>query len=542
VAQVKVGWLKPPEAIGGIDHLGTQAPCIMVYSALLPGVTNVTDRARYYSFYAWVIWSFERRYLGTNSVQADFVEHLRRADCLFTLVAERHSKQTDNVPERHGAAMAGRNELLPALRDLELGRPLDLAEFAGHGIRRYFKNRLGGLGQYYIGTLAQLNILEVRRDGWPAYTPDRGRALAEAFDAFVQGELFWEVCSQGFVSLVQLDALATFCPCNLCQSEKERETLLAMCFAAPPFDDTTAPRRRETLQLLMHLTQMCSTSSPPVDLSALAFRGAVYCHQLPNGSHWDLPEHLQVSLRKWGVYQASDILSVAFQGLFTAGLLQMEADGPRHQNVDAFVSDFLGKEWVVKVLSGWRQMSLAEASQEKQGSGALQRDWFDPDHEVQLAESLVSWGVDATRQSARLRAAIDVLITLLVKLDTDPISLSDMGAFAEELRPYPINILSFQQRVRGLMSQSVDQVVGTLLQWAMQTHLRVALRKLRQTGTSSFRFYLSELGLVVVSATGPAHTVPRFRQGMQMLRDLKLIERDASGVTKVSADGQAYVP
>ena len=55
-----VAWVKPPEPIRGLDHLGVQAPCIALYGQLLPGITNVTDRARYYSFYSWLLWSFRK--------------------------------------------------------------------------------------------------------------------------------------------------------------------------------------------------------------------------------------------------------------------------------------------------------------------------------------------------------------------------------------------------------------------------------------------------------------------------------------------------
>ncbi|HQP37582.1 MAG TPA: hypothetical protein PLI95_20495, partial [Polyangiaceae bacterium] len=57
-----VAWVRPPEPIRGLDHLGVQAPCIALYGQLLPGITNVTDRARYYTFHPWVLWSFEKRY------------------------------------------------------------------------------------------------------------------------------------------------------------------------------------------------------------------------------------------------------------------------------------------------------------------------------------------------------------------------------------------------------------------------------------------------------------------------------------------------
>ncbi len=48
-------WVKPFHAIGGRDHLGVGAPSEHLYAQLLPGITNVTDRARYYSFYPWMV-------------------------------------------------------------------------------------------------------------------------------------------------------------------------------------------------------------------------------------------------------------------------------------------------------------------------------------------------------------------------------------------------------------------------------------------------------------------------------------------------------
>ena len=45
--KIETSWVSPPLSIGGLDHLGTQAPCVLIYGQLLPGITNVTDRARF---------------------------------------------------------------------------------------------------------------------------------------------------------------------------------------------------------------------------------------------------------------------------------------------------------------------------------------------------------------------------------------------------------------------------------------------------------------------------------------------------------------
>ena len=47
---------------------------------------------------------------------------------------------------------------------------------------RYFKNRLGGLGQYYVSTLRELGLLDNTEGKTPRYTLERGAVLAEAMD------------------------------------------------------------------------------------------------------------------------------------------------------------------------------------------------------------------------------------------------------------------------------------------------------------------------------------------------------------------------
>jgi hypothetical protein len=60
--QQTLGWLERPQKKIGLDNLGTQQPCVAIYTWLLPGATNVTDRAASYGFYPWFIRAFEARY------------------------------------------------------------------------------------------------------------------------------------------------------------------------------------------------------------------------------------------------------------------------------------------------------------------------------------------------------------------------------------------------------------------------------------------------------------------------------------------------
>ena len=104
MADATTGWVLPPNPIGGLDHLGVQAHCTALYAQLLPGITNVTDRARYYSFHPWVLRQFEQRY--SDHSPGAFNRVLRRAECLFALAAIQRGKQdAPENPGRHDAAV-----------------------------------------------------------------------------------------------------------------------------------------------------------------------------------------------------------------------------------------------------------------------------------------------------------------------------------------------------------------------------------------------------------------------------------------------------
>src|ERR1017187_4719440 len=47
--------LRDRKVIDGLDHLGIELVSVNLYQSMLPGLTNVTERARYYAFYPWTI-------------------------------------------------------------------------------------------------------------------------------------------------------------------------------------------------------------------------------------------------------------------------------------------------------------------------------------------------------------------------------------------------------------------------------------------------------------------------------------------------------
>lgn len=75
----------------GNDPLGMQNTSVAIYQSLMPGISNVTLRVRYYGFYVWLTDEYAR-----NSGSTDIEEwciFLRRAEALYALTAYFNSER-----------------------------------------------------------------------------------------------------------------------------------------------------------------------------------------------------------------------------------------------------------------------------------------------------------------------------------------------------------------------------------------------------------------------------------------------------------------
>jgi len=531
--QLTSAWVKPPPQIGGLDHLAVQAPCINVYGRLLPGITNVTDRARYYSFYPWLIWAFDQA--GVRDFNDDFIELFRRADCLFTLIAERHAVVQGGEYERHAAAMVGSNTFAEVARSLDASGAVKLSDFSHRETakRRYFANKLGGLGQYYIGVLRELNVLDGDSRNGIRYTRQIGQPVAERMDAGVDRDHFIDVVRSDLVTSAQLAALASFCPCVLPNQSEELAILEDLFFVRGLFFYEDALPRRRSLQSILFLAAEMSAAGGV--LSEATFRAVTYTGHLPEGDRWTLPERLEGNRERWAVYSRNELLSVAMQGLFFALLDAYDESALTFQTVRQLVAWAMSTPEVrgaLEVLDGGR--SFAELVGIAEGTLPALADWQNPLHEISLAEAVVQHG--SARHAAGGREVIFLdSCRLLVALAARALgSVEAYGTIefeADYFRNYPINLRSFQHHCATTWAtMPMREVLAWLLHhWGVELHLRVALRKLRGQSQSTFRIRPSDQGLEVIESPSPAHTRPRFRQAVMILKDLGLLVAGSSG-------------
>jgi hypothetical protein len=538
-------WIKPPSQIGGLDHLAVQAPCINIYSQLVPGITNVTDRARYYSFYPWLIWAFDQA--GIRDLNDEFIELFRRADCLFTLIAERHAVVQGGDYERHAAAMVGSNTLAGLAGSLDASSRVRLSDYSHRETakQRYFKNKLGGLGQYYIGVLRELNVLDGDSLNGIRYTRQVGQPIAERMETSVDRAQFMDIVRSDVVTSAQLGQIETFCPCSLSSQAGELEILEDLFFVRGLFWNEDALPRRRTLQAILSLaTSMSDTGQA---LTEEVFRACTYSGYLPDGRPWTLPAGLLGNRDRWALYSRNELLSVAMQALFFALLHAYRESELKVQTVRQLVGWALSTREVgdaLQALDGER--SFAEQVNLARKKMPDLADWRNPLHEVALAETLVEQAsgryVQGHREAIYL-AASRTLIALAARESDSARPYGTIEFPPDYLRNYPINLRSFQRHCSTTWAAMPmrDVLVWLLEHWGVELHLRVALRKLRGQSQSTFRIRPSDRGLEVIEPPAPSHTRPRFRQSLMVLKDLGLLVADNSRELRPTERGTALM-
>jgi len=463
-----------------------------------------------------MIWSIEKRFPGCS--KEEFLRRVRGADFLFTLIAEAHSRHHQNEPS-HSQGLTGGRQLGSAWQDLKSGHLL-LSKFTttADSASRYFMNDRGGLGQYYLGTLIELDLLgldEGMKPPFVGYTKDVGQKLAEAVNKGVPSDEFWRCVESDLVTLEDLDVLAPFCACAIVSNPPESEILDSLFRAEGPW--TKDVGRKLTLATLLDLASQLSSN----DLNAWTFRRAAYTKTLlDNKSSWDCPPAFLPLRDEWALYERNEILSVLMQAVLSWSLerLQME---PQAFQTSKTVEEFSAT--LCQHIDALPEVTFASLRDRVSIQVPNVSDYYHDDHEEQIAGSLAG-NQGAWRDSDTMPKVVSGLALLSYRMTGDNAVYGKRGMEPPEYVPYPIHLGTFITRSNSWLTLSVREVCKEVLMWVLQTHLLVAMRKLRQTGDSTFHLVQGEHGFEVSSGVPiPTWTNPRLTQLIQILRDLGVL-------------------
>ena len=301
---------------------------------LLPGITNVTDRARYYSFYPWVVTGTPGA--GQPNERDAWRTWIRRFDFAFCMASVAHEIESETF-DAAATAVVGADTARRLLRGVHKNAIIDVrsaAELDASGKvpkkDAYFQNNEGGLGQYYKGSLRDLGLIVADSDYQDpdfqltsyaglrvADTLSRDTAFKELFDLAISGKArFSELASLG----------ARVSPCAIKPGSNE-ETLLRKLFVSNDDDLCQAQDKRSRfwrkalIRLVLRYVRDSELVEPDFDDE---FRWACLANALPDGRPWRLPESLRSVVSAWGAYQRNDLLNHALECLFWIVLRRLD--------------------------------------------------------------------------------------------------------------------------------------------------------------------------------------------------------------------------
>jgi hypothetical protein len=534
-------WLHTNQ-ITGRDHLGVQVVSIALYSELLPGLTNVTDRVRYYSFYPWVLHRYAKDIRRAS--YKTWYEHLRRADFLLALVAKTH-----HLDGQEGAeAVVGSETAVTAIGQLRRApsaqKPISTWSFLWQEGKKkpYFKNKEGGFGQYYKATLAELGLIDLT-DEAPGVRLVRGHGttLAESCDSQDGRDKFWQAIVTNRISFDEIKGLGkSLCPCALASFAEERDFLRQLLFGGAGGTDQQARRRSNSLRLLLTFLNQSSDDTNPWE----SYRQTAYYGQNATGRRFAIPAALEKTVSRWAIYQAGEYVNRALEEILLAVLMRLQVEA---MAVEGFADDFardalsfsshdLGLGTRKKP---WASYSLADLIAEAGAGQKVDGNWTTG---LWSENCLIARAAKATDQRRKTAFGLGCILSVLARAVFPAEPYAAFETLGSDFRDrHAVNLASITRFIRDRQAESAATVLAAMLrEKVLFQHLRVAMRKLRYQTQATFKLVVDLGHYVWVEDFEPTFTSPRLRPSFYFLRDIGLAKGKAGG-WGLTGDGKALL-
>jgi hypothetical protein len=494
----------------GLDPLGMQTTSVALYQQLVPGISNVTLRVRYYGLYAFLADWYARN-VGLTSVD-DWCRYVRRTEALYALVAQ-HAGNEHGIA---GSRWAKRALAVPG-EIIEFSSATDRAD----GLPQYLKQKFGAYGAAYGSQLLEVGMLEILKNAeheLPVPTEHLGDAVAKAFASEVgtAATLFLEAVNSGRVSRTILAQLHAMLPSRIGLNSAERQLYEDMMFGRSQFPDDGAQDRTRTLRLVLRIGAEYETKLNP-DL----VRWTLYARCRHDGTALQpVASQDDEQAFRWQVYQANDLLHACYEAVlrYTLDVLESQPSGLTLPTLLSTVSERVTRDlnWTP---ANWQQV-LDEVTP---AENAIHET---PGTDYSLAaEVLTANRPHAKCPPEKVRTALTLLAILHRRFrDEMPRIRQQLPVLHQSFytRSLVTEIEFLEQHAREPFTEFLQRLLRTRV---LERHLWVAMQKLRSQGDYTFLIEADEGRVRHKQTDGPVLTNPRLGPAITFLSDLHLLDQ-----------------
>ncbi len=515
-------WAKSGNFVRGRDPLGVQNSSISVYATLLPGMTNLTLRLRYYGMYIWLLDEYKKLPSGhefKESPKAQF-KFIRRAELIIAFVMR---NEYPNELAVIGSTYTGDsvNEVNEkGFYDIALGADQHKDTVKGSV---YWDYSSGALGQYYAGSLYALNLMEPR-NGYFERTEDYGKELAEAYRNSMSSsdatELFLKRIEEGKLYHGDLMILNEIALNHNYKKTIEGEFYRRMLLSNDGIKNKTASntitsQRKESLQLFLSLIK----DEENVDWDNLPWNCYADCLQKNKTEVTD-------ANFGWYFYYLNELAHHSLEAVFWGLLMEMDEHSYSLQQFLSVVADKVEDE-SIEILKSKNDSTLSELIQN------LNQEDFDTDELIE--------GIDnSVKANNSYEGILRGVLSLICLYRDNEHKLQEVQEYASEhfLDSKHGNALAiFNDYIENSKDLSFKDFVKKLIHTLLNEHIAVAYAKMGNGEKNLLKFVLEDNYLVHIETMKPNFTNPRLKTVYNFTRDLGLVDEN----DQLTTDGEALL-
>lgn len=478
----------------GRDPLGIQNSSVATYSRLLPGMTNQTQRIRYYGFYCWLLNVYHTNYseITTTDLLHQY-NFIRRSELLLAFMMV-------NLYPNERAVVGSQyveNHLTDDIIKLKLGAEKEASK--GGKKEYYWEYPSGALGQYYVGSLINLGLLEMRARFF--VNTEKGNLLAEAYKESIpetERILFLELINKDELPKEEVLKLKSFAVNQIVKDSNEwdlyKTLLTEINNQDTGFIDTISSYLRK--ETILSYFEYLENSDSDIDFQTWCFINK------------EKNENPKSAVFGWYYYFICEAFHFSYEAIFWSMLVLSEQ---KYYLVSEFIEKFIEE---LEANSNEQFRFSANETLENTILNLPEKDIVESLNELEkLCKSDINY-------SLALNKAIELILLLFFHINAD----------IEKIKEFELmNNLQYQKGhvtefcnllVNNNLNLKFTDFVQSLILLIINDHTSTAFRKMGDSEASLLKFIIEDNIISHIQTLSPVHTNPRLNTLRNMMRDL----------------------
>lgn len=507
-------WGASVNMITGLDPLSLQTTSEATYATMLPGISNLTNRLRYYGFYCWLLnFYFRKEKKGNSTEQYKFI---RRAELMVAILMQSERKEVLQITGSNFAAnlISGNTG---KYFDLAAGADKDSTEKAV-----YWKYSSGAFGQYYYGAMRALSLVvaAANNEGDVIYSisqpHDRqkvsGKQLAEAFDAILTPEireLFYTNIKKARLNVADIPELIKYFAIDRIDTKSPEWPLyVAMLLdkdePSQEVEENITFHRKETIQELLQV----ANNNKEYDWQVFLLNA--YASKM--GTAINPVSETKIG---WYAYKFNEYFQYACGAIFWATLQELYS-----YQQDQYLPSFVNKlaKAITKALCKAVNNATPQSSISLMLSGLAE----------EMDEETLYDDIETKPESSPVEAAKNGFLLLFRLYQENKELLHPLKEFMSRKQMIREgNMLDGMLALHNSEEDSIENYVEQfLLRRIIYRHQMVAIRKMGNGSQSTHKFIIEDQYIRFIDTFPPRATSPRMVALWNLLSDLNVIDDD----------------